>query len=171
MHHRQWRAAIYAGSDDPRQPPILALGFKDEKAGVEIFEGWRARQQETRETDFVRVAILTGIDKPAPYAYTMIIGAEVSAKTAKASHAHKAETFKRPKLRHGVLTIEGTDANDKIALRLQAGDAIVFNAVESALSPVSGIEKLAIENSSCGCRQLRALPGRQFKMHSWMLLC
>src|SRR6202043_3365840 len=52
-----WHAAIYAGSDDPRQPPILALGFEDEKAGVEIFEGWRARQQETRETDFVRVAI------------------------------------------------------------------------------------------------------------------
>jgi hypothetical protein len=78
-----WHAAIYA--DDPRQPPILALGFEDEKAGVEIFEGWRARQQETRETEFVRMAILTGIDKPAPYAYTMIIGAEVSAEATKAS--------------------------------------------------------------------------------------
>jgi hypothetical protein len=60
-----WRAAIYGGSDDPRQPPILALGFEDEKAGIEIFEGWRARQTETRETGFVRIAILTGIDKPA----------------------------------------------------------------------------------------------------------
>jgi hypothetical protein len=79
-----WHAAIYAGSDDPRQPPILALGFKDQKAGVGIFEGWRARQQKTRETDFVRVAILTGIDKPAPYAYAMIIGAEVPAEAAKA---------------------------------------------------------------------------------------
>jgi Ca2+-binding RTX toxin-like protein len=42
-------------------------------------------------------------------------------KTAKASHAHSADRFKRPKLRHGVLTIEGTEASDKIALRLQAG--------------------------------------------------
>jgi hypothetical protein len=33
----------------------------------------------------VRVAILTGIEKPAPYAYTMIVGAEVSAEDAKAS--------------------------------------------------------------------------------------
>src|SRR5205814_2349644 len=40
----------------------------------------------------------------------------------KASNAHKADRFKHPKLRHGVLTIEGTEASDKIALRLQAGD-------------------------------------------------
>src|SRR5438552_6060068 len=40
---------------------------------------------------------------------------------AKASHAHKTDKFKRPKLKHGVLTIEGTDASDRIALRLQAG--------------------------------------------------
>src|SRR5437764_5264003 len=40
---------------------------------------------------------------------------------AKASHAHKTDKFKHPKLNHGVLTIEGTDASDRIALRLQAG--------------------------------------------------
>jgi hypothetical protein len=40
----------------------------------------------------------------------------------KASHAHKADKFKHPKLRHGVLTIAGTEASDTIALRLQAGD-------------------------------------------------
>ena len=38
------------------------------------------------------------------------------------SHARKAVKFKHPKLNHGVLTIEGTDANDKIALRLKAGE-------------------------------------------------
>src|SRR6476646_10338182 len=41
---------------------------------------------------------------------------------AKASHAHRLDRFKHPKLRHGVLTIEGTDASDRIAPRLQAGD-------------------------------------------------
>jgi predicted lipoprotein with Yx(FWY)xxD motif len=34
--------------------------------------------------------------------------------------------FKRPKLSHGVLTIEGTNASDKIALRLKAGDSGVL---------------------------------------------
>jgi Ca2+-binding RTX toxin-like protein len=41
---------------------------------------------------------------------------------AKAPRTHKTDKFKHPKLKHGVLTIEGTDASDKIALRLQAGD-------------------------------------------------
>jgi len=46
---------------------------------------------------------------------------------ASASKAHKASyppgqaKFKHPKLKHGLLTIEGTEASDKIALRLQAG--------------------------------------------------
>src|SRR5436309_16142660 len=39
----------------------------------------------------------------------------------KASHAHKMDRFKHPKLRHGVLTIEGTEASHRVALRLQAG--------------------------------------------------
>jgi Ca2+-binding RTX toxin-like protein len=43
-------------------------------------------------------------------------------------HAHKAlhrfhdPKFKHPKLKHGVLSIEGTNAADKITLRLKAGD-------------------------------------------------
>jgi len=41
---------------------------------------------------------------------------------ARASHAHNTDRFKHPKLKHGELTIEGTEAADKIALRLQAGD-------------------------------------------------
>ena len=45
---------------------------------------------------------------------------------AKISQAHKADRFKHPKLRHGVLTIEGTEASDRLALRLQAGDAGVL---------------------------------------------
>src|SRR5204862_7752347 len=40
---------------------------------------------------------------------------------AKSSHAHEADRFKHPKRSHGVLTSEGTEASDRIALRLQAG--------------------------------------------------
>jgi Ca2+-binding RTX toxin-like protein len=43
-------------------------------------------------------------------------------KAHKASHLRKSD-FKRPKLRHGSLTVEGTEANDRIALRLRAGAA------------------------------------------------
>ena len=57
--------------------------------------------------------------------------AGVAAGQANASpyrHAHTTmhrfddPKFKRPKLRHGLLSIEGTTAADKIALRLKAGD-------------------------------------------------
>ena len=50
-----------------------------------------------------------------------------AAPALKAHEAHRASyqarqsEFKRPKLRHGVLTVAGTEASDKIALRLQAG--------------------------------------------------
>src|SRR6266508_1761569 len=43
-------------------------------------------------------------------------------KADKASYPPKAAKFKHPKLKHGVLTIVGTEASDKIALRLQAGE-------------------------------------------------
>ncbi len=39
----------------------------------------------------------------------------------KVSHLSKPEKFKKPKLKHGLLMIEGTDASDRIVLRLQAG--------------------------------------------------
>jgi Ca2+-binding RTX toxin-like protein len=39
----------------------------------------------------------------------------------KASYPPKKAKFKHPKLKHGELTINGTKASDKIALRLQAG--------------------------------------------------
>ena len=43
-----------------------------------------------------------------------------------ASQRHHAARFERPELRHGLLTIEGTDASDKIALRLKAGNPAVL---------------------------------------------
>jgi len=43
-------------------------------------------------------------------------------KADRASYPPRAGKFERPKLKHGVLTIKGTRASDKIALRLQAGD-------------------------------------------------
>jgi hypothetical protein len=39
----------------------------------------------------------------------------------KATHRHARVDFKRPKLHRGLLTIEGTDAGEQIALRLRAG--------------------------------------------------
>jgi hypothetical protein len=47
-------------------------------------------------------------------------------KAEKASLSSKKSGFKHPKLKHGVLTVKGTEASDKIALRLQAGNPAVL---------------------------------------------
>jgi Ca2+-binding RTX toxin-like protein len=47
-------------------------------------------------------------------------------KAEQARHQHARSDIKRPKLRHGVLTVEGTDAGDAIALRLRAGDPSII---------------------------------------------
>jgi Ca2+-binding RTX toxin-like protein len=59
------------------------------------------------------VASVTGI----------VAGQGNAASAAKTSAVHRMDKFKHPKLKHGELTIEGTEASDKIALRLQAGQA------------------------------------------------
>ena len=49
------------------------------------------------------------------------LGSAASA-NAHYGHHHQDQRFKRPKLNHGLLVVEGTDAADAIALRLEAGD-------------------------------------------------
>jgi Ca2+-binding RTX toxin-like protein len=60
----------------------------------------------------VAAAVLAG-------AFGALVGQAHAAQARKASnHPH----FKHPKLKHGVLTVRGTRASDRIALRLKAGD-------------------------------------------------
>jgi Ca2+-binding RTX toxin-like protein len=51
-----------------------------------------------------------------------IITAQGHAAAASPQHPGKTANPERPKLKHGVLTVDGTDGSDRIALRLQVGD-------------------------------------------------
>ena len=51
----------------------------------------------------------------------IVAGQGNAASAVKTSAAHRMDKFKHPKLKHGELTIVGTEASDKIALRLQSG--------------------------------------------------
>jgi Ca2+-binding RTX toxin-like protein len=55
-------------------------------------------------------------------AVTGIAAATLVAGAADAALGHGKDQFKEPKLRHGTLTVNGTGADDKITLRLAAGD-------------------------------------------------
>ncbi|HMG98790.1 MAG TPA: hypothetical protein VK546_07715, partial [Gaiellales bacterium] len=51
----------------------------------------------------------------------IVAGQGNAAPAVKTSAAHRMDKFKHPKLKHGELTIVGTKASDKLALRLQSG--------------------------------------------------
>jgi Ca2+-binding RTX toxin-like protein len=51
----------------------------------------------------------------------IVAGQGNAAPAVKSSAAHRMDKFKHPKLKHGELTIVGTKASDKVALRLQSG--------------------------------------------------
>jgi Ca2+-binding RTX toxin-like protein len=78
----------------------------------------------------VRSAALVLVVAAALVAAAGIVAGEGSAaparKAQKPSHPYKAIRFKHPRLKHRVLTIRGTNASEKIALRLQAGNPAVL---------------------------------------------
>jgi hypothetical protein len=63
----------------------------------------------------------------ATAAVAALVAGQVSAAStsqgAKASYPPQAAKFKKPKLNHGTLIVEGTRASDKITLRLESGQA------------------------------------------------
>lgn len=59
--------------------PILALCFRDIDAGVQIFQGWRARFGAIDEEEAIRIAIIQGLSHSDPTGYAVTIGRDVDA--------------------------------------------------------------------------------------------
>lgn len=54
----KWRATFVVTHDGA--PPVLGLGFRNEKAAREIFKGWHERYGENDEYEELRIAIIEG---------------------------------------------------------------------------------------------------------------
>jgi Ca2+-binding RTX toxin-like protein len=81
------------------------------------------RLKASRTTRRVLLAVtVTAAVAGAAGTMAVQVNAAPAIEGAKASYPPRAAKFKKPKLNHGVLTIDGTKASDKIALRLAAGD-------------------------------------------------
>lgn len=72
-----WVGALYI-TTSLSEPPILGLMFEDREAGRQIIQGWIEDFGETDETRTLRITIIRGIDKANPYAYRMVIGANIA---------------------------------------------------------------------------------------------
>ncbi len=77
--------------------------------------------RNVRPASWLTAAALVIAVGAAGAAASIAAGPGNAASAVKAPYPPKAAKFKHPKLKHGVLTIKGTNASDKIALRLQAG--------------------------------------------------
>jgi len=80
------------------------------------------RLKESRTARPVWLSVWAAVVLAALFGAAGIVAGQGNAAPAvKTSAAHRMDKFKRPKLKHGELTIVGTEASDKIALRLQFG--------------------------------------------------
>lgn len=61
------------------ETPILALCFRDIEAGVQIFQGWRARFGSIDEEEAIRIAIIQGLSHSDPTGYAVSVGRNVDA--------------------------------------------------------------------------------------------
>jgi len=77
--------------------------------------------RNVRPASWLTAAALVIAVGAAGAAASIAAGPGNAASAVKAPYPPKAAKFKHPKLKHGVLTIKGTNASDKIALRLQTG--------------------------------------------------
>jgi Ca2+-binding RTX toxin-like protein len=81
------------------------------------------RLKESRTARPVWLSVWASVVLAALFGAAGIVAGQGNAAPAvKTSAAHRMDKFKHPKLKHGELTIVGTEASDKIALRLQAGE-------------------------------------------------
>ncbi|SFQ57773.1 hypothetical protein SAMN05216578_101152 [Halopseudomonas formosensis] len=75
-----WGGTCYGW--DGRQPPFMALMFKNLEAGKKIFTDWHARWGREDVEDALRITIVTGISKSNPHHYGVIVGPNIDQVTA-----------------------------------------------------------------------------------------
>lgn len=71
-----WGGTLFAMADQP--PPILGLMFKDLRAAVAVFAGWRAKWGQEDVQDALRVVIVTGVSATNPAHYSVLIGPNIT---------------------------------------------------------------------------------------------
>lgn len=83
-----WTATAYGYHPDPRQLPFIALGFQNEGAAKAIFNGLRFRLGKVDSEEFLRVSVITGIDKKHPSSYSVIISGNPNMSDKRSDNAH-----------------------------------------------------------------------------------
>jgi hypothetical protein len=79
-----WSGVGYVGWEGKgAPPPTMALLFRNPKAAVEIFEGWREDLGDDDQEERLRIAVIRGVSVSNPAHYRVVIGTEFDAVLAK----------------------------------------------------------------------------------------
>jgi len=73
----KWQATFFGGME--RHPPILGLGFTNEKAARKIFEGWHERYGDRDRLDELRISVVEGPIAGLGDGYSVHIGSDLDA--------------------------------------------------------------------------------------------
>lgn len=71
----EWRGTLYMRYPDSL--PVLAIGFKNAEAGIQIFKELRSKLGQIDAKETLRVSIITGIDKKHPLSYRIVISSNL----------------------------------------------------------------------------------------------
>ena len=79
IRERLWDRAGWSGTGfwltvEDGAPPIIALLFKDQNAGAEIFAEWRKELGQQDKSERLRLTIVRGINRKRPLSYRVVIG-------------------------------------------------------------------------------------------------
>jgi len=69
----QWTGTGFVVSEEPGYSPTLILMFKESKAAMRIFAGWRQELGQEDTKDRLRVSVITGINRDSPATYRVIV--------------------------------------------------------------------------------------------------
>lgn len=72
-----WRGTMFYFDPDKAPHPILAVGFRDRDAAVQIFNGLIGQLGKVDKDNKLRVVIVRGIRKDNPAAYRVVIGTNI----------------------------------------------------------------------------------------------
>ncbi len=71
----EWRGTLYMRYPDSL--PVLAIGFRNAEAGIQIFKELRSKLGQIDAKETLRVSIITGIDKKHPFSYRVVISSNL----------------------------------------------------------------------------------------------
>ena len=83
----EWLSPAFGWEPDHSSPPLLGIVFRNRTAGTAIFAAWRKEIGDLDARNELGITIVRGISKRNPFAYRLLLGANLSTRSKKSKVA------------------------------------------------------------------------------------